>query len=81
MEVTPEDNTLSTPIITDTKKRPALTSTSSILPPESPFPKSPSQDTISKDTHFSKPKPIKISQPSTKKIKLKRHRKYYSLIA
>jgi len=69
MEVTSEDNIVLTPITTDTKKRPALTSTSSSITIESPLPKSPSQGTISNETSSSKPKSTKTTQPATKKNK------------
>lgn len=68
METTSNDITLLTPNTTDTKKRPALSSTSSNLTNDLPTSKSPSQDNISKET-ISKPNTIKISQPATKKLK------------
>ncbi|CAI6344166.1 unnamed protein product [Macrosiphum euphorbiae] len=68
MDTTSNDITLLTPNTNDTKKRPALSSTSSNLTNDLPTFKSPSQDNVSKET-ISKPNAIKISQPATKKLK------------
>lgn len=68
MKTTSNDITLLTPNTTDIKKRPALSSTSSILTNDPPTSKSPTQDNISKET-ISKPNTTKISQPATKKLK------------
>jgi hypothetical protein len=57
-----------TPITTDAKKRPALTSTSSSTTADSPSPNSTSQDTIPNDINLSKPNTTKTSKP-TKKLK------------
>ncbi|CAI6345832.1 unnamed protein product [Macrosiphum euphorbiae] len=68
MDTTSNDITLLTPNTNDTKKRPALSSTSSNLTNDLPTFKSPSQDNVSKET-ISKSNAIKISQPATKKLK------------
>lgn len=67
-DTTSNDTTLLTTITTDTKKRPALSSTSSNLTNDPPTSKSPTQDNISKET-ISKPNTNKISQPTPKKLK------------
>jgi hypothetical protein len=69
MEVTTEDNLVLTPITTDAKKRPALTSTSSSTTADSPSPNSTLQDTVPNDINLSKPNTTNTSKPATKKLK------------
>lgn len=71
MEVETDENIVMTPITTDTKKRPALTSTSSSKTADSSSPKYTSQVSTQNENTSSKPNTTKTSQPVTKKNKTK----------